>query len=171
MSFSLKDKGKEELLDIIRAVEEENHKLRKENMQLEKKVKESEAEILEKDMEMEKLRKHWKESGNLAEFSVKVNGVLEAAQKAAEDYINVNKGLEQRKKREAEEIIAQAMRRREKIISEAQAEAKKIQKLNLATIQNLQREAEKILNSVINQLGESREESESKNESSNKVAI
>jgi hypothetical protein len=61
-----------------------------------KRVEELEAELEKKNRELEDKRVSISEAGNIAEAALKLNGVFEAAQRAAEQYLeNVKRNSEE----------------------------------------------------------------------------
>ncbi|MCR4795433.1 MULTISPECIES: DivIVA domain-containing protein [Ruminococcus] len=99
-----------DLIYIIYEYQKKQEELIKENEELREKLK-------EKDMKISN-------AGSLAEVSAKLNGLFEAAQQTADDYMKQieNTAAEQAEKR-AEAIIQEANEKARKIISEARKSA------------------------------------------------
>ena len=80
--------------------------------QLQKKVEELEARLEERDLNLARL-------GSVAEAAVQVSGVFEAAQKAADLYLDAAK-------KQSDEILAHARRKAATIIIQAESKAQHI---------------------------------------------
>lgn len=139
------EKDNVELFEMLRAVEEENAKLKKDNMRLQKLIKHYKSVIEDKDEEMNDLKIQWKESGNLAEYSLKINKVMEAAERAAEEYVSTNKRIKDKAQKEADALLSEAVQERDKIINNALSEARHLQHLNVITIQQIKKEIKQLL--------------------------
>jgi len=98
-----------DLIYIIYEYQKKQEELLKENDELREKLKEKEMKI--------------STAGSLAEISAKLNGLFEAAQQTADDYIS---GIENTAKAEAdkkaEAIVNEAKEKARKIISDANKE-------------------------------------------------
>ncbi len=73
-----------------------------------------------KQLEVRQLR--LRQAGSIAEAALSLNGVFEAAQQAAADYLSGVEELSARQEEEAARIIADAKMRADKIIADAEAE-------------------------------------------------
>ncbi|WP_295096051.1 hypothetical protein [Ruminococcus sp.] len=95
-----------DLIYIISEYQKKQEELLKENEALRKKLKDKEYKM--------------SSAGSLAEISAKLNGLFEAAQQTADDYISQLEGtsLEEAKKK-ADAIIREAEEKAKQIISEA----------------------------------------------------
>ena len=95
-----------DLIYIIYEYQKKQEELIKENEELREKLKEKEMKI--------------SNAGSLAEVAAKLNGLFEAAQQTADDYMSQleNTAAAQAEKK-AEAIIKEAREKAEKIISEA----------------------------------------------------
>lgn len=91
-----------DLIYIIYEYQKKQEELIKENEELREKLKEKELKI--------------SNAGSLAEVSAKLNGLFEAAQQTADDYI---RGIENT-------AVSEAEKKAQEIIREAQKKAKKI---------------------------------------------
>lgn len=108
-----------ELLDII-------YELQKQNAQAQEELQRLQGELEERNISIA-------ESGSIAEAALKLNGVFEAAQAAADQYLlsvrtantDITAKLEAAETR-SEEILRQANRQAEAIVSAAQARADEI---------------------------------------------
>lgn len=87
----LKRLSKIELLEMMLELSEENEKLKK--------------ELEEKDKELESKRIMIEEAGDIAEASLKLNRVFEAARDAADQYIKNIQLLERAKKQEVRKVM------------------------------------------------------------------
>ncbi len=108
-----------DLIEII-------YELQKQNKESLDKIESLEQELQERRLKMDK-------AGSIAEAAVSINGVFEAAQAAANQYLVSVKedidGMEQKifdTKAQCEEMIQNAQLRAEKILEEAKEEAKRI---------------------------------------------
>lgn len=120
---NLKKLNRAELLELLISQMKENEALRAENDQLRR---EAESRML--DLES---------AGSIAEAALKVNGVFQAAETAAAQYLDNIKRMSELKENigrraaekatcEAEKILQEARQEAQQIVSEAQAEAKRI---------------------------------------------
>jgi len=139
------NKDDSQLLEMMSAVEEENTKLKKDNVKLARMNRQYRRIIKEKEQEISELKLNWDEAGDLAEYTMKINKVMEAAQKAAQDYVNTNRKMEEKARQEADMIIHEALRKKEDIIKNALNEASRIQYLNVTTIRKMQDEIKQLL--------------------------
>lgn len=124
----LKHLNRGELIDII--------------YELQKRYADSKNEIMQLQANLEKKELSIAESGSIAEAALKVNGVFEAAQAAADQYLlsiqsaNADMAAKiERVKKQSEEVLRQANLRAEGIIQEAEKKAASI-------IANANKEAE-----------------------------
>lgn len=124
----LKHLNRGELIDII-------YELQKRNADSENEIKQLQADLEKKELSIA-------ESGSIAEAALKVNGVFEAAQAAADQYLlsiqSANADMVakiERVKKQSEEVLRQANLRAEGIIQEAEKKAASI-------IANANKEAE-----------------------------
>lgn len=124
----LKHLNRGELIDII--------------YELQKRYADSKNEITQLQANLEKKELSIAESGSIAEAALKVNGVFEAAQAAADQYLlsiqsaNADMAAKiERVKKQSEEVLRQANLRAEGIIQEAEKKAASI-------ITNANKEAE-----------------------------
>ena len=124
----LKHLNRGELIDII--------------YELQKRYADSKNEITQLQADLEKKELSIAESGSIAEAALKVNGVFEAAQAAADQYLlsiqsaNADMAAKiERVKKQSEEVLRQANLRAEGIIQEAEKKAASI-------IANANKEAE-----------------------------
>lgn len=106
-----------ELIDII-------YQLRKDNDKLEQKLSETSSHLEEKTIVL-------KESGSIADAALALNGVFEAAQRAADQYLHsvkaacANQEVQIQKTRQrCEQMISEATEEAEKIRSDAEIERK-----------------------------------------------
>jgi hypothetical protein len=76
--------------------------------------------------EKRKLRTSYTEPGSLAESMLQVNGVMEAAQKTADQYIARIRELEADRQREADKIVEAARGRAEQILTQAKTGAQRM---------------------------------------------
>lgn len=90
----------------------ENESLRAKNEELEQKLAYNEDEITE--------------PGSIAEMAIRVNGVMEAAQKAADDYLNKIKKMHDDMRLDYEVYELKAQQKAEAILQSADSEAKAI---------------------------------------------
>lgn len=120
---NLKKLNRAELLELLISQMKENEALRAENDQLRR---EAESRML--DLES---------AGSIAEAALKVNGVFQAAETAAAQYLdnikrmselkeNIGRRAAEKATYEAEKILQEARQEAQQIVSEAQAEAKRI---------------------------------------------
>ena len=96
-----------DLIYIIYEYQKKQEELLKENEELREKLKEKELKV--------------SDAGSLSELAAKLNGLFEAAQQTADDYISgiKNNAIEEAEKK-AESIIKEAEGKAEKIISDAE---------------------------------------------------
>lgn len=122
-SRELRRLSRMELIDII-------YQLRKDNDKLEQKLSETSSHLEEKTIVL-------KESGSIADAALALNGVFDAAQRAADQYLlsvksaheNTEKQIREAKQQCAQ-MLAEASAKAEKIISGAETE--RLEKLEAA---------------------------------------
>ena len=85
------------------------------------------------------------EPGSLADSMIQVNGVMEAAQNAAKQYLEHMREMEIAKQKEAEAVITAARYQAEQIISKAKAGAEQVKEASTNVLQSLQIEIDKML--------------------------
>lgn len=150
---NFRDRDKEhddiEALEVLMAVEAENKKLRDDNLQYQREVERLRALVNEKEEELTNLRLNIDETGNLADFTLKINGVFESAQKAAFDFEKTRQEAKEKCEEEGKRILAEAEEKAQQMIAEAKEEVRRIRKLNMTIIQNLQEETRKIIDKAI----------------------
>ncbi len=96
----------------------------KENYRLKSAFENTEAMLNDRTVKIER-------SGTLAEASLVLNGVFDAADKAAEQYLQNVKQYCEEKQSEADRILAEARKQAEEIVTEAQEQrADKIREVN-----------------------------------------
>lgn len=125
----LKRLSRRELVDII-------YELQKKDAERENEIEQLQAALAKKELAVS-------EAGSIAEAALKVNGVFEAAQAAANQYLlsiraanaDVTAKIETTRK-QSDELLRQANQRADNIISEAEAKAN-------AIISNAKQDAEK----------------------------
>ena len=108
----LKRLNRTELLELLL----EQTRVREE---LESRLAQAEEKLAERQLQMEK-------AGDLAHAVLEINGVMAAAQKAADQYLDNARAMEARTKRRCEELLAQAQEQADRIIREAKDTRKKI---------------------------------------------
>ncbi len=101
--------NRSELVEIIYALQQEEEEIKKENEGLK-------AQLEEKNISVEN-------TGSIAEAALKLNGVFEAAQEAADQYLESIKEQEEETKSKADGIIAEAEEQAAGIIKEAEEQA------------------------------------------------
>ncbi|MCR4638794.1 hypothetical protein [Ruminococcus sp.] len=100
-----------DLIYIIYEYQKKQEELIKENEELREKLKEKELKI--------------SNSGSLAEISAKLNGLFEAAQQTADDYIRgVENSAVETAEKKAQKLIRDAQEKAQMIISEAEYNVK-----------------------------------------------
>ena len=115
----LKRLSRRELVDII-------YELQKKDAERENEIERLQAALAQKELAVS-------EAGSIAEAALKVNGVFEAAQAAANQYLlsiraanaDVTEKIETARK-QSDELLRQANQRADNIISEAEAKANAI---------------------------------------------
>ena len=109
----LRKLDKAELLELLIDLSDENETLRKKNAQLR-----SRLEAMRDEMPPRELLNQ--EIGSIAEAAISVNGVFEAAQAAADQYLSAIRALYETKKEEYHRILNDASLRAGEIIREAE---------------------------------------------------
>ena len=105
----LRRMSREELVEIIYAMQQKQQALEKQNQDLQ-------AQLAERTLK-------WKNAGSLAEAALSLNNVFESAQAAADQYLaSVQAGQEEAAAR-AEEIKAQAQAEADKLLADARRDA------------------------------------------------
>ena len=100
---------REELVDIIYELQKTQEQLRAENEELKK-------QLADKELKMEN-------AGSIAEAALALNGVFEAAQEAADQYLAQVRAANERTQSVCDRVIANAQRRAAEIVKQAQDEA------------------------------------------------
>lgn len=101
--------GRRELIDII--------------LELQQRYEQSKAEVENLKQALEKKELDISNAGSLAEAVVSINGVMEAAQAAAEQYVLSAQSAHEK----AEQMLASAKAEAERIVCDAQEKAKQIE--------------------------------------------
>ena len=122
---TIKKIGKNDLLRLLQECDDENRKLKAENEAGEKKDTGAEKSDWGVGRRKRKLRTSYTEPGSLAESMLQVNGVMEAAQKTADQYIARIRELEADRQREADKIVEAARGRAEQILTQAKTGAQR----------------------------------------------
>lgn len=105
----LRRMSREELVEIIYAMQQKQQELEKQNQDLQAKLEERTLK--------------WQNAGSLAEAALSLNHVFEAAQAAADQYLaSVQAGQDEANAR-AEEIKAQAQAEADKLLADARRDA------------------------------------------------
>ena len=111
--------GRPELIEII--------------YQLEKSQEESRQEIARLQVRLQDRTLRLSEAGSIAQAALQVNGVMEAAQAAADQYVQAAEADRQQARTElsdaqarAERLVADAQTQADAILSDAQAQAQKL---------------------------------------------
>lgn len=144
--LNLKKLNRAELLELLIAQMKENEALRTENDRLNQKI---ESRMLDVG-----------NAGSIAEAALKVNGVFQAAEAAAAQYLenikqmsdlkeNIGRRAAEKATYEAEKILQEARQEAQQIVAEAQTEAKRIRdewdeywEIVYERVQKLKKEAE-----------------------------
>ena len=100
---------REELVDIIYELQKTQEQLRAENEELKK-------QLADKKLKMEN-------AGSIAEAALALNGVFEAAQEAADQYLAQVRAANERTQSVCDRVIANAQPRAAEIVKQAQDEA------------------------------------------------
>ena len=101
-----------DLVDIIYQLQEELEEQKRVNEELRRRLAERELKI--------------EKAGSIAQAALDLNGVMEAAQKAADQYLVSVMGSVWKRELEAKEMTADAAEEAERIIAGARAQAEKI---------------------------------------------
>lgn len=141
----LKKMGKNDLLRLLQECDDENRILKEENEQRGKTIEELRKTITRLEEEQKQKELANAEPGTLAEAMIQVNGVMEAAQKAAQQYIDRIQEIERAKQREAEAAIETARDRADRVLARAKSGAQKIREASANVLQNLQVEIDHML--------------------------
>lgn len=146
--LQLRKMGKNELIRLLEAAEKENRELADQKQQLERKAAEYEARLAEKDRQIEETQRMGREPGTLADSMIQVNGVMEAAQRAAEQYLENIREMEAAKQSQADAIIKAAQQRAERIVVRAKEGAEQVKEASSNVLQNLQAEVGRLLDNA-----------------------
>lgn len=103
---------REELVEIIYELQKAQEQLRAENEELKK-------QLADKELKMES-------AGSIAEAALALNGVFEAAQEAADQYLSQVRAVNERTQSVCDRVIANAQRRAAEIVKQAQNEAAQV---------------------------------------------
>lgn len=105
----LRRMSREELVEIIYAMQQSQHQLEQQNEELR-------ARLDERTLK-------WEQAGSLAEAALSLNHVFEDAQAAADQYLASLKAGETDARAKADELTAQAQRDADKLLADARREA------------------------------------------------
>ena len=141
----LKRMGKSDLVRLLQECDEENLKLKQELEEKEKRVAELRGTIAQMETAKPGASAASPEPGSLADSVIQVNGVMEAAQKAAQQYLERIREMETAKQAAAEAIVASARARAEKILEKARMGADQIKTAGSNVLQNLEAEIDRML--------------------------
>ncbi len=144
-NFREREHDEIEALEVFMVVEAENKKLKEENAKMLKEVEVLREQMAKKDEELQSLKLDINETGNLADFTLKINGVFESAQKAADEFEKTKQASLEKCEEESQRILAEAKVQAQQMVSEAKDEVRRIRKLNMVIIQTLQEESRKII--------------------------
>lgn len=111
-SKELKRMSRSELLEMLIALTEENEALNS-------RLQEAEAELQSRHIKLEK-------AGTIAEASFLLNGVIEATEKAAEQYLENIRNLSGRQEEVCKQMEAEAQEKANAIIAEAEDYSRKL---------------------------------------------
>ena len=155
----LKKMGKTELVRLVQDCDDENRRLAEENekkqsiieelerqtVQLQGQAAQLQGQMADMQMNRKKAQLTQQEPGSLADSMIQVNGVMEAAQNAAKQYLEHMREMEIAKQKEAEAVITAARYQAEQIISKAKAGAEQVKEASTNVLQSLQIEIDKML--------------------------
>ena len=136
----LKKLGRQELLEMLMGQINENEALR------------TRLEAAEKQLEDRKLA--FEEAGSIAEAAMRVNGVFEAAQATAAQYLENVERLCAEKSAACEELERQRRAEAEKILDEAQRKCRTMEREAQQQCDEMRRAAEKDANRNWNEMAE-----------------
>lgn len=105
----LRRMSREELVEIIYALQQNQQTLEEQNHALQAKLDERTLK--------------WQKAGSLAEAALSLNGVFESAQAAADQYLASVQAGEEEARARAEEITADARRQADELLADAKREA------------------------------------------------
>lgn len=141
----LRQKGKKDLIAI-------SEELIKTNEELRISYKEQQEKLADLDMEVKRLKSEldnkdavWEDAGSLAEYSVKVNHLMETAQETANMYLENIKSVSAQKSKEAQQIVTDAEQKANKIMEKVQGEANQIKASSTAILEHLKTNVDKSL--------------------------
>lgn len=123
----LKNLNRRELLQMLLAQAEENE-------QLKVKLDEANQKLAERKLVMER-------AGSLAEASLKISGVFEAAQQAAQSYVDGVRDLLVRRQQECEQMVAEKEKQANETVAEADAYAARVRAQADAYLKDAQKKA------------------------------
>lgn len=115
----LKKLSRTELLELLLEASEENEKLKTENARLSGEIKDAEKQISDRKLELT-------ETGSIAEASLKLSGIFEAAQNAASIYLDNIKTVDSETKTRSDAKIAETEAKCAELIGSAKAEADRL---------------------------------------------
>ena len=111
--------------------DKELHRLRRDDLlqillNQQKQIEELTAALEARNKELEDRSITIQESGSIAEAALRLNGVFEKAQAAANQYLEQVRQNAEAQRREAEEIVREAQRSADEIIRKARQEASRL---------------------------------------------
>lgn len=114
--FAAYEKDKAELQADLKEVTQRLEELKEQNASLQGRLTEAGAKLNNQKIELE-------EAGSIADAAMKVNGVFEAAQKAADQYLDSVRELKERQEKELAAIAADSKSETDRLLREAQQES------------------------------------------------
>lgn len=110
----LKKLNRSELLQLLIELSDENEQLREQNGEQQSQIESLTQQLETRSLQME-------QTGSIAEAALRVNGVFEAAQAAADEYLQTIREMNEKKDEDYRRVIEEAMAQADDILREAEA--------------------------------------------------
>lgn len=132
--FATYDAEKTELQGDVKDLVQQIEDLKEQNANLQGRLTEAGAKLNNQKIELEK-------AGSIADAAMQVNGVFEAAQKAADQYLDSVKALKERQEKELAAIAADSKSTTDRLLKEAQEQADQLQAKSRAQAKQLEEDS------------------------------
>ena len=110
----LKKLNRSELLQLLIELSDENEQLQEQNGEQQTQIASLTQQLETRSLQME-------QTGSIAEAALRVNGVFEAAQAAADEYLQTIREMNEKKDEDYRRVIEEAMAQADDILREAEA--------------------------------------------------
>lgn len=128
-----------------RKLSEDNESQREQIGRLEEEIKNLQKHIADLQSELEQVKLVQQDPGSLAESMIQVNGLMEAAQNTADQYLERIREMERTKAVEVERAMSVAQQKADQIVARAKTDEQRIKSEGANVLENLQADISKLL--------------------------